>query len=244
MSTSSISQAVYQSVFQAVEALTYIPGQQPANIVHSETSLGPLQLNGSSSPPVAKVSVSQQVLSAGALALNLYTGLTDGGGNVITPTGLSVRAVKVQNPNPAALAVTPGGSNPYPLTFTVPPWSEIAVFDTGAGLAALNALTGTTSGTSNGVWLGSSTKTLTPSSAPGWTAHELIGWTVIIDGLAFVVSDNSTTAITTTANNSLGNGTYGWSILPAANVQITSTCCNLALAGVGSQTSNWTVWLG
>ena len=245
MSTTTVTGATYQSVLLATESITYITGAKPATIVHSETSLGPSQLSGSSNPPIQNVSAFVQALSGGGATIDLYGGLYDGGGNLITPTGMSVRALKFQNnSNQSAVAVTPGGSNPYPLTVTVPPWSEVTVYDTGAGAAAVAGLTGSTSGTSNGAWVGSTTKTLTPSLSPGWVAHQLQGYVVLINGLAFTVSDNTTTVITTTANNSLTNGTYTWSILPAANVPITSTCRNLTLTGFGAQAINVTAWLG
>ena len=240
MSTTAVTNATYQSILQSTEQITFIPGAQPANVTHSETSLSAQNLGSSSTPPVKKVSVFVETLTAGAATIDLYAGLTDGGGNTITPTGLSVRAIKVQNPNPQALAITPdSGSNPYPITVTVPPYSEIAVYDTGAGGSDPAGTLGDTSGP----WV-KSTKTLTPTAAPGWTANALVGKVFIVNGVALACASNTTTAAVMTADGSVNDGTYTWSVVTRGNPIITATCRNLTLTGSATQGFNFTVWLG
>ncbi len=134
MSTTAISSASYTSGIQANEAVTYIPGAMAVNIPHGELSKSVQNLGASSSPPVAKVSVFTVTLTAGAATVNLFTGLKDGAGNTITPTGLSLRMLKVQNPNANAVAIVPDGTHGYAgLTLTVPPYGEATIFDSGAG---------------------------------------------------------------------------------------------------------------
>lgn len=250
MSTTTVQTAQYQSALQSTEQITYIPGAAPVNVPHSETNttaqnLGPAQTK--QGPPVVNDPVFQIALASGAHTLDLYTGLVDGGGNSITPTGLSVRAVKVQNPNASALAITPdSGSNPYPLTFTVPPYSEITVYDTGAGGVDP---AGTLTGTSNGVFVKATNSTLTPGTSPVWTVNQLTGYEIIVDGHAYTVQSNSATeAIFTTEDStdgtSVSSGTFSWNVVSRANPIITSTCCNLTLAGAGADVSTWTIWLG
>ena len=73
--------------------------------------------------------------------------------------------------------------------------------------------TGSISDSADGVWVGSTTKTLTPSNAPGWVAGALVGLPVTVNSVSVgTVVSNTTTQITTTINGSVGNGTYSWAI--------------------------------
>lgn len=83
-----------------------------------------LKLTNASNPPVSAKSHFAKALSSGAGTLDLLA-LLDDQANTLATTGLRVQIVKVQNPNPDALAVTPASSNGYGLKFTVPPQGEI-----------------------------------------------------------------------------------------------------------------------
>jgi hypothetical protein len=84
-----------------------------------------LKLGATSTPPVSQKSHFAQSLSGGAATIDLLA-LQDLNATIAT-TGLRVQAVKVQNPNPDPLLVTPASSNGYGLTFTVPPQGEVLI---------------------------------------------------------------------------------------------------------------------
>ena len=71
---------------------------------------------------------------------------------------------------------------------------------------------GTLSDSANGAWV-ESTKTLTPAAGPGWVAGALVGLPVTVNNVSVgTVVSNTTTALVTTANGSVSNGNYSWSI--------------------------------
>jgi hypothetical protein len=71
---------------------------------------------------------------------------------------------------------------------------------------------GTLSDSADGAWV-ESTKTLTPSTAPGWVAGALVGLAVSVNGTSVgTIVSNTTTALVTTANGSVSNGNYAWAI--------------------------------
>jgi hypothetical protein len=141
-----------RSEITVVEQVTLGPG-----FTNKTTDAGAnktqLKLGAASTPPVSAKSHFAQALTAGAATIDLLS-LLDVQGQTIVSTGLRVQAVKVQNPNAHQLAVAPGVSNGYGLTFIVPPQGEVLLTSTdllgevGSGARNLT-LTGTAAESSN-----------------------------------------------------------------------------------------------
>jgi len=143
-----------KSEITCVEQLTLGPGAT-TRTTDGGANTTQLKLTPASTPAVSAKSHFAQALSGGAATIDL-TALKDSQNNTIAATGLRVQAVKVQNPNADALVVTPGVSNGYGLTFTVPPQGEVLITSASllpvVGSGAKNlALAGT--GTESSNWM-------------------------------------------------------------------------------------------
>lgn len=137
-----------------VEQLTLGPGAT-SRTTDSGANTTQQKLGAGSTPPVSAKAHFAKALIGGAASIDLLA-LTDVAGNTIAATGLRVQIVKVQNPNPDALVVTPSGSNGYGLTFTVPPQGEVLLTSTNllptiGSSAHLLTLAGT--GTESSNWM-------------------------------------------------------------------------------------------
>ena len=141
------------SKLDVIETLTI--GTGSATLTHNSLDTTQPKLTASTTPPVSQVADIAVTLTAGTATVNLLS-LTGTTGTTLTTTGLRVQAIKVVNPNANQLAVTPAVSNPYGMTFTVPPQGEVLITSTnllGAiGASACNlTCTGTTTQVSH--WL-------------------------------------------------------------------------------------------
>jgi hypothetical protein len=112
-----------------------------------------LKLNAQSDPPVSAKSHFAQPLSEGAATIDLLN-LVGSQNQTLETANLRIQALKVQNPNPNPLVVTPATADGYALTFVVPAQGEILITSQNlmpavASGAHLVSLTGTDAQTSN-----------------------------------------------------------------------------------------------
>jgi hypothetical protein len=134
---------------------------------------------------------------------------------VVTP-GTTTITVSVAT---QATADTP--SNPDVSSYEIPVANttnqtglvQLLLTDTQLGVFELFATpAGSLSDSADGAWV-ESTKTLTPSNPPGWVAGALVGLPVTVNSASVgTVVSNTALALVTSANGSVSNGTYAWSI--------------------------------
>ena len=115
----------------------------------------------------------------------------------------------------ATLATADTPSNPDITDVSLPVASLEQLLLTCAQLGAFELFAtpvGTLSDSADGAWV-ESTKTLTPSTAPNWVVNALVGLPIAVNSTSVgTVVSNTATALVTSVNGSVTNGTYAWSI--------------------------------